>query len=356
MRTATLLVLVLSLPLATSGCFVVSDAHLQSLRQDGGTQVDGGPPAPQLDDRCGAASPRLVLGTTLLGLQIDTTTLTNQVTSSCGISPSAGNDAFLAIESTAGQYWHFHVQADPAFPDSATRRPILYLLSGAGGSCDARDCTFVADQCDENGEEHFGFEAPSTGRFFLGIDDAAAGGGHYLLHVIQPSCGDGNPEHGQYCDDGNDVLGDGCTPTCLHELSMDAPNEREPNDNFREANFLIMPAANELDVSGDVGGAGACLYPDTFAINVQAGARVEVDVIESDGTVCDVPSLSAAYDLALLNSDGDVVVSGMTNATTGCKEIRTAALSRQGQYYVSVRPEMESDRSQQYTLRIRIAP
>ncbi len=37
---------------------------------------------------------------------------------------------------------------------------------------------------------------------------------------LDPSCGDGIRAEGEECDDGNDVIGDGCTPDCVIELGI----------------------------------------------------------------------------------------------------------------------------------------
>ena len=39
-----------------------------------------------------------------------------------------------------------------------------------------------------------------------------------LLHAAHAACGDGFPNPGEQCDDGNTIPGDGCSPTCLVEV------------------------------------------------------------------------------------------------------------------------------------------
>lgn len=348
----TAILLALSLP----GCFVFDDTirHADA-GQSKGDAGDSGPPDAGpliLDDLCGVSPPRLLLTRTTRNIAIDTTGLTNAVTSTCGGAPTLGHDAFIAVDVEAGAYWHFHLHNDTSYSDSINRQPALYLLNSG---CDSRECTFSSDVCAASGDEHFGFVAPAAGRWYIGIDDRIAGGGHYLLDAFRPTCGDGTKEHGEACDDGDTDDGDGCNHACLIELTHELPAEREANDNPTEANFLVMDSTNEFVVPGGIGGSGTCRYGDNFAIDVPPGARVEVDVLDAAGAVCADSALTDGYDLALRNSSFTDVVSAQVDATTRCAQVRSPTLSG-GVYFVTVVLPQESESAIPYKLRVRIVP
>ncbi len=350
MRAQILSLLAIGAALLAPGCFIFPDQPPQPDSGMNDAAIDGGPQF-VFDDRCGVAAPALVLNRTRQDIAIDTRVLTNAVSSSCGGAPTLGNDAFIAVDAQAGEYWHFHLRTDPADLQSSTRMPALYLLPAPAGSCDPRDCTFSSDQCVFEGDEHFGFVASDSGRWFLGVDDRVIGGGRYLLDAIRPVCGDGVREHGEACDDVDRTL---CTSNCLRVLSMELPSEIEPNDNPTEANFLTLSPANDFTVDGAIGGSGACRYTDTFAVDVPAGATVEVDVLKSDGAVCDNATLSADYRLALRNAAFADVVTGMTDAA-GCARVRSPALGG-GIYYVTVLLPNQIETPALYRLQVRVVP
>ncbi len=348
-KTLVALVLALSLP----GCFVFDYGNPP--KQDGpdsGNGSDGGHVTlHDPDDSCGEDPPGLLLTTTTRGIEIDTTGMSNAIRSSCGGASTEGNDAFIGVLAQAGVYWHFHLKNDPTHVDTVDRQPALYMLPVA---CDERACTFASDVCAGNGDEHFGFVSPVDGTWYLGIDDRMPGGGHYVLDAIRPTCGDGMTDHGEACDDGNRDDGDGCTHDCLREISADSPSEQEANDNPTEANYLVIPASGEFVVNGAIGGAGTCRYADTFAIDVPAGAHVEVDVLDNTGSVCSDSALTSQYQLALRNGSFADVMAGQNDTTTGCAWIRSQALTSGGRYYVAVTLPAEIASPVAYHLRIRL--
>lgn len=335
---------------ALTGCFIFSPDHLNSLSDSGagdaGPRSDAGTIA--LDDTCGAASPRYLLTQTTRDIRIDTTTLNNALISTCGGAPSQGNDAFIAVDTPAGTYWHFHLRNDPTDPMSVARRPGLYMLPEA---CDPRDCRFNSDVCDENGAEHFGFVPDTTGVWYLAIDDASTGGGRYLLDAIRPTCGDGRRDHGEPCERGDA----NCTNDCVFRITT-GQAEQEPNDNPTEANFLDFQAADTIEVQGDIGGPGACRYADSFQLDVPPGARVQVDVLRSDGAVCDDRTLTDAFRLVLTDATFHSVSPTMTDPTTGCATIRSPILTGGGIHFVEVVLPAELSLSVPYRLRVRIVP
>ena len=186
------------LMLAVAGCSIVDPKHYQALRgMDAGDTDAGGtdtgmdtgdedvpvipedaPMAPTHAETCGGAD-ALVIASTTRNIMIDTNMMRNDTTATCvGIGGvelnTIGNDAFLAIDVAAGEYWHFHLRGNPADPTTPMRNPALYLLTSG---CDPRACEQSSDICTGPSDEHFAFVASSPGRWYLGIDDATAGGG-----------------------------------------------------------------------------------------------------------------------------------------------------------------------------------
>jgi cysteine-rich repeat protein len=351
MRTtlACVMALAATTAAATTGCMVVTTEHRDGLadagsagRDGGGGQVDAGP---RFDDTCGATDPRMILRDTTRGITIDSRSFRSSVGMSCG-AVTPGNDVFIAVDVVAGEYWHFHLST----PDT-TRNPMLFLTPGT--SCDTRNCEYVSAVCTGSGDEHFAFEANANGRWFIGVDDGMMGGSDYTLEAYRPTCRDGRPEHGEGCDDGNMIDGDGCDRNCRRELSEMAAVEIEPNDNRREANVLRLPASNALTVSGNIGGPGTCVYADTFGVNVPAGASLEVDALNPDGTACASGSLTP-FQLSLQNSAGGNVSMNMRDAT-GCAIVRATGLTA-GVYFVRLAVPTETTIAADYNLRIRIVP
>ena len=316
--------------------------------------VDAGPPRPIPADVCGAASTPVLAGTTR-SLKIDTTDATGgSLTVMCGGSAAVGNDRFFAIDVAAGEYWHFHVAADPLFaPTETTRNPIVYVVAGDGaGGCNDRpaNCAAVfANSCAGRADEHFAFIAPSTGRFFIGIDDATPGGGHYQLDAFRPQCGNGLQEHGESCDDLSLMTVDGgmsrlvsasgtCSQSCRKQVGATSmgtfPSEAEFNDNSVEANQVqFAGAVTTVEINGDVGGGGDC-YPDVFEVRVETmGTDIRVDSLTSMGTDCTSPS-SALYTLQLRDALGNP--RGMTVMGATCPSIDAQNLPA-GVYTVWIR-------------------
>ncbi len=350
MRTTLACILALTFG---SGCVVVNSDHLNSLRDGGSntnpdgqvTPVDAG--GPQFDDSCGSTMPRRTLRGTTRGITIDTREgYRSTVSQACGAT-TPGNDAFIAVEVAAGEYWHFHLST----PDT-TRRPILFLTPAS--SCDTRTCEFVSEACSGSGDEHFAFRANSPGRWFIGIDDGETGGGEYTLEAFRPVCGMNGLEHGEGCDDGNNVDGDGCDRRCRRELSELQSVEVEPNDNNAEANALRLTAGNELQITGIIGGRGACTYADVFAISVlTSGQDLEVDALMPDGSPCASRALTP-YQLALRGADGIDVSTNMQDSN-GCSVVRAVNLDA-GEYFVRVTIPEERENPADYRLRFRLNP
>ena len=320
-----------------SGCFVVDASFYESLSSgtvdagfDAGIDLgdpdlgspdlgdpdlgspDLGPPVAVAADICGDPMTLVLAGTTR-SLKIDTTDATaSSLTPSCAGSTARGNDRYFAIDVAAGEYWHFHVAADPMFaPIETMRDPIVYVVGSDGaGGCNDRptNCAAVfANSCAGRSDEHFAFVAPAPGRFYIGIDDANPGGGHYQLDAFRPQCGNGIQEHGESCDD---MASGTCSPNCRKLVGRttmgDFPTEAEFNDNSVEANQVLFVGATttEVEISGDVGGGGDC-YPDVFEVRVDTmGTDIRVDSLTAAGAVCTSPS-STLYTIQLRDALGN---------------------------------------------------
>src|SRR5262245_46685532 len=119
MGVRQLLVVATSLSL---GCSIVDPKYYESLplldgssESDGGAEGDSGTALPA--EACGDKRARVLADTTRM-IRIDTTRAADNVRASCTGHASEGNDLFFAIDVAAGEYWHFHLQVDPA--DSAS--------------------------------------------------------------------------------------------------------------------------------------------------------------------------------------------------------------------------------------------
>lgn len=303
-----------------TGCFIVDGSLRPSQDPDmdpqGGTDMAGldlGEDGPRVVDTCGTPdAPYIELFDTQSSIRIDTTDLTDQI-QSCDSRDAPGNDGFVAVNVTAGQYWHFHLRPDPAVRQD--RDPFLYLLFSSGTSCDDRQCNFRSDVCQGGKDEHFAFEADQNGVWYLGIDDRMEGGGVYLLDAILPFCGNGERDHGESCDD---PASDECDSQCRNVLSEDRSSEAAPNDNAVEANVLDFPASNMLEISGAIGG-DECTYPDVFAFTVPAGgATLAVRALNPEtNDPCFDPTLTP-YRYVLRRDDGQVRDGPETDSVTGC--------------------------------------
>ncbi|HEY8429394.1 MAG TPA: hypothetical protein VIL20_13505 [Sandaracinaceae bacterium] len=330
MRTRLACTALVVLAWLAEGCTIVSPAHRDEVlgRRDGG---DGGPDTdaggPRFDDRCGAPNPRMVLRGTTRDIMIDTTEgYGSDNGSSCGLA-TPGNDVFIAVDVVEGEYWHFHLSARTPGSD-----PMLYLTQAT--QCDSRSCQYVSAMCTgETGEEHFAFVADHDGRWYIGIDDSTPGGGRYVLQAYRPVCGDGVEEHGEACDDGDRDDRDGCDRHCRYELSEARTIEREPNDNAIEANALIMPASNVLEITGNIGG-GTCLYHDVFAVTVPDQGDLLVESLDPNGSSPCVDGSTTPFEMLLEDARGQRVVSSETDPN-GCTILRARDRAG-GEYFVHV--------------------
>ena len=339
------------------GCFVVSPGHRDDILSgtpdsgtadaaaDSGSGEDAGGDNGGLVDRCGdPAGDYRVLRDSAAPFIVDTRDLVNRV-SACGSGSAMGNDGFIAVEVVAGDRWHFHVIPDPATPGQM-RDPFLYLVLADASSCDTRACQFSSNACAGSGDEHFAFIAPEDGIWYLGIDDVMPGGGVYQLEAIRLQCGDGTKVHGEACDGGEN-----CNSACQQVLSETRPMEVEANDNPIEANFVELPAGTRTITLGGTIGGDSCTYPDVYSFRILNASNLAVDVLDTGDAVCANGS-QTPFDLVLRNSAGEVRAGPMTNATTGCAELRVNNLPAAA-YFVHVEHATPiEDRPVPYRMRI----
>ena len=323
---------------------------------DGGTpdddaqvEVDMNTDLRQGADACGDMS-GFVIGQTQLGILVDTTTSTNQTSVPC--APSDGNDAFFGLDVVAGEVWHFHLSVAPG---SEAKNPVLYLLSE---DCDDRACIQNSDACLGTGDEHFAFVAPSSGRWYLGIDSAEPGGGVFQLDAYRPVCGDGTKEHGETCDSDEPSAcgGAGCV-NCRCRVSPTSPGEKFPNDNLYEANQIELEGTDSLTITGGLAGPGSCeqsSYPDVYTILIDDQEDLSVSLNDFSGTACssgdDLP-----IQLSLLTSSGTQARPPASDGN-GCAIIDAADLPS-GRYFIHVADARPVDRSAlAYQLDLTVAP
>jgi cysteine-rich repeat protein len=241
-----------------------------------------------------------------------------------------GHDGFFLIESIAGQRWHFHVRALDEEDD-----PAVYVLR----SCDSRACQAgdAIDLCGAGFDEHLSFVAPTSGRFYVGIDSKNSGGVDSEVLAISPICGNGVVEHSESCDDGNTKALDGCDEQCRAELSAAAPNEVEPNDDRVGANVLLLDEAMQrIAVRGRIG--GRCDF-DNFLLRVPETADVHATLRTSNNQPCgaDAPPIT----LRLLGSDALMLLGeGTARHENACPSISEedgfAKDLPPGEYYLRV--------------------
>ncbi|MGE3633075.1 MAG: hypothetical protein AB7P00_24470 [Sandaracinaceae bacterium] len=345
--------------MALGGCFVVDDAHLRELMnggdagRDGGGGSDGGGDAGGggniLNEACGGPiADYFVIRNTMTDIHLDTRGLGNSVRSRCGVAMT-GPNGFLALETQAGQQWHFHVQAQAGDLD-----PLIYLLDS---TCDARDCAFNGNYCSGMAnDEHFAFIAPNDGIYYLGIDDGVnAQGGEYTLGAYLITCGDGEKTHGEPCD--LSAAGGNCNARCHPDLgTATVEAEIEANDSIVEANHVVLPASNSFEFSGSLTPDG-CTYPDVYSFEVRTdNSMVSVVALDTAGDPCAASSLTDAFTLTIRNGENGTVIAPTSEVGTGCAIIEPRALNS-GTYYLWVDYTAPlTDRPAGYNLRLTVAP
>lgn len=275
-------------------------------------------------DACGdPATP--VLARTTRGLRVDTNTATGpSLRLGCNGSIAGGQDRFYAIDVAAGELWHLDLASDPAFPGETDRNPILYVVAGlpapATGCVDTLPmcATVYSDVCRGRSDEHLTFVAPAAGRYYIGVDDAVAGGGHYVLDAYRPLCGDGRVEPGESCDNpSRDV----CSALCQALVGVTAlgafPAEVEFNHSAVEANLVSFVGTSSVEITGQVGGPEC--YPDYFQVPLRiSDGGLAVDVLTPGGLPCSDPT-TVRFLLSVIDPSGAGL--GSTADAAGCPRI-----------------------------------
>jgi cysteine-rich repeat protein len=156
--------------------------------------------------------------------------------------------------------------------------------------------------------------------------------GPYKLVVKQNgSCGDGNVDVGELCDDGNNAPADGCSPTCVSEVSM---LEVEPNNGFAMATVVSGQMIHgTIDPSND---------EDFFAVTVKETEILTAQLMPSFANSCGIGTTMDLGDvdseIELLAADGVTSIdyfdgsycSGVFSGvpTTGTYYLRVAAAAQ----------------------------
>jgi cysteine-rich repeat protein len=325
---------------------------------DGGS--DAGIPALVLADFCTTGSvpmiprppsPTDAVSTAYL---IDTTTLADDSAdvAACTGVREPGRDGFASVMMMANERWHFHLRR-PTGANAA-----LYILDS---SCDERTCSGGQGQdlCGTSSDEHFSFVAPSTGLYFLAVDNETAGVGFTgELDVIHPVCGNHAREHSEGCDDGGTMPGDGCDAVCRTEL-MSGASEAESNDDPYSANHLVLATVGPTSVIGHV--ASAC-ESDVFAFDIPAAHVGNVTVSLGLSTGGCPTDNTVPIALSVLSPDGSNVLAATTlGAAGGCPMVggtgSTLMALTPGTYYARVRSigTMAPDRPFDYRLSVDVA-
>jgi cysteine-rich repeat protein len=281
--------------LALAGCDVFDEQLEDKIEQaegDGDGDGDGDAPPLMLSDACEGNRPVVTSGLTKLVIPVTGLSPNVGEIEGCAVQPDvlARADGFFQIEARAGQRWHFHLDASPG-----QNLAVVALAN----NCDSRNCV-AADVCRTSESEHFTFIPEVAGTYAVmveGIDTSVDA--DLKLLAISPVCGDRDPQHGEVCDDGNLVNGDGCDNACRQELRTQTSEEKEPNDDNFLANVLVPARLDQpIVVRGKIAG-GAC-QPDYYLLRIDTPQRLEATVLQASGGAC---AMAPAMELQLYSSN-----------------------------------------------------
>lgn len=144
---------------------------------------------------------------------------------------------------------------------------------------------------------------PKNGLSFPRIDCAEA--------LASFSCGDGVPDPGEGCEDGNRVECDGCSRFCVPEADTDGDGDYDPCDNC-----VLLSNPNQSDVDGD-GLGDVCDSCPTDPLNSDA---------DLDGVCNASDNCPAIYNPGQENTDGDA----FGNACDPCPSAATNDADQDG--------------------------
>ncbi|HEY8432405.1 MAG TPA: hypothetical protein VIL20_28735 [Sandaracinaceae bacterium] len=343
-------------PLALTGCFVFDPSLYMNV--DAGPDGGSSPLQGELAEVCGDEAPLLALGGQARSytFAIDTRGRVDSErdVSRCTGRIESGPDLFLAIDARRGERWHFHARVDPTVGGA---NPAIYVLR----NCDARACRDGdgLDVCGPGADEHFSFVPDEDARYVVAFDSPDADGFAGMVEAYRTECGDGTQEHGENCDDGNDVDDDECDNACRRVLTGSSPLEREVNDDAYSANALHLPASGTMSVRGEID--GLCEV-DVFAIDVPEGGSITAALRAEGGGECPPAAAGVVLELLELVDLGEprVRVAGTVPSGAVCPEIAAdAALAQNlpaGTYYLRVSKVQERPDEFRYQLDVTLTP
>jgi cysteine-rich repeat protein len=269
------------------------DAGMPDVGEPDAGSPDAGPPLFTLG-QCGRNIAVPVVEGSGTPLTISVAGLRSNVTEAgCNIPSGvlAGADGYFEIQASAGERWHFHL-------DAAEGQDLALLaLSGCD---DTRSCSASANVCGKGESEHFTFVADTAGSYAIVVEGIDAKSTDPLqLLAIRPHCGNGIKEHSEVCDFGDVMSGDGCDATCRVELRTSRAEEVEPNDDSYGANVILPPNANPVQVLGKI--AGPACQPDYYLVSTDETAVLTSALLGANGKACKgAPPL----EIAIFESDG----------------------------------------------------
>lgn len=179
---------------------------------------------------------------------------------------------------------------------------------------------------DGSGGEFLSVPVQQNDTVFIIVDGGDDGEyGAYSLNVGSrvPDCGDGTIDRpGEWCDDGENNDGDGCSATCQVEST-----ESEPNDTFGQADPNPDPSFTHatIDPAGDV---------DYVTVEVTTGGAAILARIHDFGDGgCGANLIDTVIDL--LDTDGTTVLASNNDSTSSCSSLIHSGLAV-GTYFVRV--------------------
>jgi hypothetical protein len=310
-------------------CFIVKD-DLLSEEEDGGMVNTLGA------ETCGDMNAPLLMPGSVI--TVDTRGMANDQSASLCTSvwrtTAAGSDAFFRVQVASGEYWHFHIEA--LLPNLD---PFVYVMPP--GCSDSNLCSRAraSNRCSDivPPDEHFGVQFDQSGTWFLGIDDAKAGGGLYRVSAFRPMCQNSMEEHGESCDGDNGGLDTCHDQTCRLYLpgAMGMPTSGEgtrPNDDKFWAPELRASLGQSITISGTV--RGEC-DPDVYMVPIlAAGQDLRVSLVDSNG-VC-ITSPAAPNDIQVRITDRVDSFNSLGSNVATCFSATTTTGLPAGEHFVEV--------------------
>lgn len=176
-----------------------------------------------------------------------------------------------------------------------------------------------------------------------------------LVRLYEPACGNNIVDGSETCDDGNTTAdGNGCTAACAFDMTIIV--ESEPNETIMQADALGNVRTSTVVASGGIGTMGTDV--DLYVFDVTgAAASLTARTFTSltNRTLC-----GSDTELALLNAQGQVLVSNDDGGPGTCSEISmtatgtAAATLSAGRYFLRVSEFGTNDVVPRYFLEARI--